>query len=1310
MADEPSSSRIKQSSRILLTIIAAATASSVESSSISTPQHLRGGDDTASITPSHQHRQRTLQEAANPDNRYCGSNWQTAHDSCNAPCPSALDEDCGPGLYCFGYVDCTPPPDESPVSQEEESTSSNEGPAMPPSEFVPTATGSHNSQPAPSPIEPPSYAAPNDIPSYIASLPLKPSDPITPAPFSIPIHPANLLPNPTSNYCGYGWESANKECYYACPSGLDSECPAGRSCHTWLKCNQASEDPALYNVCGVSWMDASTKCAKRCFNGDGDCPAGESCFGNVAECKSKLPTLTAEDVGQAEKYYTQEEIDALLIEAKKEEAEALAMEDPDNWWCGTSWTNMLETCSKRCTQDSDCVANSWEKATCFKTPGGPGNCAIPGQPAQQASAPGSKWCGYTWNDMLETCSMKCESNDDCSNGKTCWDAPGTCQYIGVPVKEVSDPATLWCGTSFDDAAISCHKPCPSENDDDCPSGMSCFAGSSCVEEGVPVIRENYRCGTSWDDAAGKCGTECQKDDDCTGDNEICYADVECVSEGTAGSSGMMCVSNWEKAQEECGDTNTCASDDDCEGQLLCMWVECRAGEEADAEEEADNAETTELPGCNAEVQQCPNGLFVARAPELNCEFYPCPETQTEEEAEGLSDGDEDDTSSQETMTANSQGLNDGNSQEGEVEATNESASFEWGTIPLMFASPKCEGECTMCQGDCNSDADCVDDLKCFSRGKGEVTAVPGCVGGGEGDLPGMDYCYMPEPPTTTTTTTTTEATTTTTTMESIEIANADAPELVFARECSAEDPCDACEGDCDDDSDCANGLLCFSRIQGSVEFVPGCQGVGIPGMDFCYNPNGDIILPPTDATTTTTATSTPQEELAGCSAEVKVCPGTTIVVYQNPAKDCAFDLCPGESASTASSESPDITSTEAADVVSSTEGTTSPDTTTTSIIETTVDSVPVTCDTLCLTELPPAFCPEGMADLPNCLSIEIGEICEARGECATDDSLNNCQTFDVYVRVECGLETPTQGYLMNNPAITESPVTTVTTITTENADTVDANETNAMIEDESMTLNSASIIENMTIAEALSENATSNALEDESVVQNSTGMPENLTSTAILPENTTAVAVIPLENTTEETLLELNFARECTLEDPCNACEGDCDLDSHCAAGLVCYRRMRGSVELVPGCTGVGIPGMDFCYDPLAEDASAVVSNATLETIDSSPNNATGSSSNLTLQMGEDNVASAAAASFTYDRNPDANDASANEGSPSGFNYDPSYWESTDTYGSNSENYHEGWDLTGYYTPQDSDSAYMNNSIGWVVLLLGALAALFAVI
>ena len=60
--------------------------------------------------------------------------------------------------------------------------------------------------------------------------------------------------------------------------------------------------------------------------------------------------------------------------------------------------------------------------------------------------------------------------------------------------------------------------------------------------------------------------------------------------------------------------------------------------------------------------------------------------------------------------------------------------------------------------------------------------------------------------------------------------------------CSPSTPCDECAGDCDDDSDCSPGLMCFERERGDVSRVPGCGAGGpgdIPGADYCYDPLPD---------------------------------------------------------------------------------------------------------------------------------------------------------------------------------------------------------------------------------------------------------------------------------------------------------------------------------------------------------------------------------------------------------------------------------------------------------------------------------------
>lgn len=57
------------------------------------------------------------------------------------------------------------------------------------------------------------------------------------------------------------------------------------------------------------------------------------------------------------------------------------------------------------------------------------------------------------------------------------------------------------------------------------------------------------------------------------------------------------------------------------------------------------------------------------------------------------------------------------------------------------------------------------------------------------------------------------------------------------------------------------------------------------------------------------------------------------------------------------------------------------------------------------------------------------------------------------------------------------------------------------------------------------------------------------------------------------------------------ACTGECDSDSQCAAGLACFQRSNG--ETVPGCTGSGLsPSWDYCYYPYPAPVEGYVSFA----------------------------------------------------------------------------------------------------------------------
>ena len=102
----------------------------------------------------------------------------------------------------------------------------------------------------------------------------------------------------------------------------------------------------------------------------------------------------------------------------------------------------------------------------------------------------------------------------------------------------------------------------------------------------------------------------------------------------------------------------------------------------------------------------------------------------------------------------------------------------------------------LCEGDCDIDSQCAGDLKCFQRDG--IGNIPGCNGKG---INNYDYCVYPE-------------------LNSI-----------------AADPTQTlqlCEGDCDNDSQCAGDLKCFQRD--GLEAVPGCSGLGITAYDYCVRP------------------------------------------------------------------------------------------------------------------------------------------------------------------------------------------------------------------------------------------------------------------------------------------------------------------------------------------------------------------------------------------------------------------------------------------------------------------------------------------
>merc|ERR1711865_1176425 len=105
-----------------------------------------------------------------------------------------------------------------------------------------------------------------------------------------------------------------------------------------------------------------------------------------------------------------------------------------------------------------------------------------------------------------------------------------------------------------------------------------------------------------------------------------------------------------------------------------------------------------------------------------------------------------------------------------------------------------------CQGDCDGDAQCASGYRCFERtGDGEV---PSCNSANA--ITDWDYCIAEDSEV----------------LWNVDVSGAGDGGLT------------KCEGDCDNDSQCASGLVCIQR-DGHAD-VPGCGSAGgTADWDYC---------------------------------------------------------------------------------------------------------------------------------------------------------------------------------------------------------------------------------------------------------------------------------------------------------------------------------------------------------------------------------------------------------------------------------------------------------------------------------------------
>eukprot|EP00538_Stauroneis_constricta_P005237 CAMPEP_0119546480 /NCGR_PEP_ID=MMETSP1352-20130426/886_1 /TAXON_ID=265584 /ORGANISM="Stauroneis constricta, Strain CCMP1120" /LENGTH=247 /DNA_ID=CAMNT_0007591191 /DNA_START=98 /DNA_END=841 /DNA_ORIENTATION=+ len=107
----------------------------------------------------------------------------------------------------------------------------------------------------------------------------------------------------------------------------------------------------------------------------------------------------------------------------------------------------------------------------------------------------------------------------------------------------------------------------------------------------------------------------------------------------------------------------------------------------------------------------------------------------------------------------------------------------------------------LCQGDCDVNHHCAEGLMCYQRSKGDP--IPGCYG----ELgSNSDFCVLASPPS--------------------------YPIVDFGSDAHTRPGVlGLCQGDCDKDHHCADGLMCYQRSKGDP--IPGCYGPLGSNSDFC---------------------------------------------------------------------------------------------------------------------------------------------------------------------------------------------------------------------------------------------------------------------------------------------------------------------------------------------------------------------------------------------------------------------------------------------------------------------------------------------
>ena len=461
--------------------------------------------------------------------------------------------------------------------------------------------------------------------------------------------------------------------------------------------------------------------------------------------------------------------------------------------------------------------------------------------------------------------------------------------------------------------------------------------------------------------------------------------------------------------------------------------------------------------------------------------------------------------------------------------------------------------CEICAGDCDSDSDCQAGLHCFKRGEGEKIPIPGCAAGGVGDIPGADYCFDPaasKRPTSVPSQAGSKSPTSKTTLSPTMSPVGDLPSLTFVgvNGCSRTSPCDICQGDCDSDEECIGSLTCFKRADGMKNQVPGCDVGGrgdIAGADYCHDENGTV------------SSSVPSKAPTAGGDTPSMSPvATNIVPTSSPMISTPSTSYPSLSSAPSfvmpfESEIPSSTAMTLKYLIRSRSRTSSDQ------------------------ESSSDWCASGALS-PDYYQLMLSSCIADTADPEASTPIRRIQQMDQLWTMDGeGLIHSIYDYercmtLQSDPSVLDEASVEI--------GPCDANSTlqQFVYDEPSATLKLQGDQFSSFCMTYLGETASKGTpliMEKceldvkfgwDFVSENMYGQPSP-SPTVTFP------------------MLKYNGRDGCKTESPCDVCTGDCDKDSDCEKGLMCFQRAKDETSQVPGCELGGvqdIPGADYCYDP----------------------------------------------------------------------------------------------------------------------------------